>query len=337
MFFMLTRAITDLARTTRDIRLVIPPPPLPVPPPCPEPSRKKVLEPDRFDGTDRNKLRSFFVQCEVNFKTRARAFPTEADKVLFAVSYLRGAALDWFEPDILRAHRPGREPRWMNDWTRFVGELERNFGPRDPVGEAEEQLFNLTMKDGHSIGKYIIEFNRSAGRVNNYGEGALSALFYRGLPDRIKDEITRFGKPSSLYDLRDLAEEIDKRYWDRKAQTDRRNKPASDAHDKGAQKPFPAKTQRSPAAPSAAANGKPKDKRYDSKPKSDLAAKLGKDGKLTKEERQRRFDNNLCMFCGKPGHVAKDCYKAGANSSKARAAKVASPEPESDSSSDAKN
>ena len=50
----------------------------------------------------------------------------------------------------------------------------------------------------------------------------------------------------------------------------------------------------------------------------DLSTKLGKDGKLTQQERQCRFEQNLCMFCGKGGHVAKDCHKAIA--AKARSA-----------------
>ena len=40
-----------------------------------------------------------------------------------------------------------------------------------------------------------------------------------------------------------------------------------------------------------------------------LPKKLGKDGKLTLQEWQRHFDNNLCMFCGGVGHTTKDCPK----------------------------
>jgi len=58
------------------------------------------------------------------------------------------------------------------------------------------------------------------------------------------------------------------------------------------------------------------------KPDPDLSSKLGKDGKLTPQERQRRLDNNLCLFCGTSGHVAKDCPKSSSASSKARASKT---------------
>ena len=47
---------------------------------------------------------------------------------------------------------------------------------------------------------------------------------------------------------------------------------------------------------------------------------LGQDGKLTPEECQRCFDNNLCLFCGTPGHKANECCKqtSQANANMAR-------------------
>jgi len=32
-----------------------------------------------------------------------------------------------------------------------------------------------------------------------------------------------------------------------------------------------------------------------------------KRGKLTQQERQRRMANQLCLYCGKPGHIASSC------------------------------
>ena len=42
----------------------------------------------------------------------------------------------------------------------------------------------------------------------------------------------------------------------------------------------------------------------------DLMSKLGKEGKLTAEERNHCPDNKLCMFCDLTGHIAKDCLKS---------------------------
>jgi hypothetical protein len=56
----------------------------------------------------------------------------------------------------------------------------------------------------------------------------------------------------------------------------------------------------------------------------DISSKLGKDGKLTPEERQRRFDQGLCMLCGTKGHIVKDCPKSSnkGSGSKGRSAKT---------------
>ena len=40
-------------------------------------SRTKVREPDTFDSTDPKKLRTFFVQCELNFQDQPKAFWTD--------------------------------------------------------------------------------------------------------------------------------------------------------------------------------------------------------------------------------------------------------------------
>ncbi|KAG1850245.1 hypothetical protein C8R48DRAFT_778217 [Suillus tomentosus] len=54
----------------------------------------------------------------------------------------------------------------------------------------------------------------------------------------------------------------------------------------------------------------------------DLTSKLGKDGKLTSEERKRQMDNKLCLFCGGASHSAWDCTKSTLCTAKGRAAVV---------------
>ena len=65
--------------------------------------------------------------------------------------------------------------------------------------------------------------------------------------------------------------------------------------------------------------GKPGKLASTSSNSASISDKLGKDGKLTLQEHQRRFDNNLCMFCGGVGHTAKDCNKASSSAAKAKA------------------
>ena len=100
-------------------------------------SHAKVQDPDTFDGTEPKKLWTFLVQCELVFTDQPKAFRQDRAKVTFAQSYLKGMALEWFEPDLLDSADPNDCPRWMDSWVAFVVELHSIFGPHDLVADAE--------------------------------------------------------------------------------------------------------------------------------------------------------------------------------------------------------
>jgi len=300
-------------------------------------SKVKVREPDTFDGSEPRKLRAFFVQCELNFQSKPKTFHSDQAKVNFAQSYLKGMALKWFEPDLL-SDGLSSHPDWMDDYSEFMLELQTNFRPHDPSGDAEMQLEQLNMREGQCINKYIVEFQRLASQVCGWGDGALHCQFYNGLPARIKDEISCMGKPATLSEFKTLAQTIDARYWERKGEISRETKSSS------SNPPKPSTSDRTSSHLSRSRNhrsgqnksAKPASASTSSAPKApDLNTKLGKDGKLMAEERQRHLDKKLCLFCGRPGHSARDCTKSTSCAAKGRAATV-TPETKQEASSEAK-
>ena len=185
------------------------------------------------------------------------------------------------------------------------------------------------------LSMYVVEFNHIASQIRGYREGALRHHFYNGLPDRIKDEISRVGKPTTLSDLRQLAQAIDARYWEHKSEVSRQTKPTS----------VPSVSRNSPnTTPAASKDTKEsKGKAVTTSSTSgasannpDLTSKLGKDSKLTTAERKHCFDNKLCMFCGLAGHMAKDCLKSTSRVSKGRTV-TTTPEAKPEVSLEAKN
>ena len=68
---------------------------------------------------------------------------------------------------------------------------------------------------------------------------------------------------------------------------------------------------------------------FKDKPKSNIADKLGQNGKLTRDECDHHMKEELCLYCGEKGHVAHDCPKSAA--AKACAAKVLAPESKANS------
>ncbi|CDO76473.1 hypothetical protein BN946_scf184869.g1, partial [Trametes cinnabarina] len=285
---------------------------------------------------------SFFTQLELVFKARPRTFDTDEKKVTYAISYLKGMALAWFEPYLLERDS-GNPPEFLYSYTVFQEELRVNFGPYDVTGQAEHDLENLRMADNQWIAKYITQFNRLATQVR-WGRAALRYQFYKGLPARLKDRISEVGKSDSLEELRNLAQSLDHRYWERKAEQARESsggsKSSSGTSGKSTSESKPSSSSRpsqsSGSTPSTsssttprASSGTPKTpSKQATKPYAD---KLGKDGKLTQEERQRHFTNNLCLFCGGRGHVSAVCPKKTNTPAKGRAAQTSkNPETPSD-------
>jgi len=99
------------------------------------------------------------VQCQLNFNDRVSAFASDKAKFNHVLSFLKGTALDWFEPTLLKIQEGGFPPDWIDDYPAFVSELCTNFGPHDPVGDTEADIKALRMRDTQRITKYIVEFN----------------------------------------------------------------------------------------------------------------------------------------------------------------------------------
>ena len=302
--------------------------PLAALPARPDPTKTKLCAPDPFNGTETIKLQSFLVQCQLNFADRPSAFATDRAKVNYAMSHLKGVALAWFEPYYLEVATPGvPPPLFMTDYEAFCEELKTNFGPSDPVGDAESKLRTLLMKSDQRIAKYVVNFNRLATQVL-WGENALWYQFHAGLPDRIKDQIANVGKPATLMDLRTLAQNIDHRYWERKSEVSRKSKPSlSNPQTKPSMTTSTSSTYRlyTKSSSSSASSPKASSSSYE---KPDISHLLS-EGKLLDSERQRWIKENLCIYCGASGHMAKECQKRNTANTKvkARAANVTPVDP----------
>ena len=67
-------------------------------------------------------------------------------------------------------------------------ELETNFSPFDPVGEAEAKIETLVMAEGSRSAIYFVEFNCLASCIQ-WDNHALLRQAYKGLAHCIKNEM----------------------------------------------------------------------------------------------------------------------------------------------------
>ena len=90
---------------------------------------------------------------------------------------------------------------WMWNFPTFINELEANFGPHDPVGDAETALNELTMKENSRIIKYNVKFWNLTSKLD-WNEYALCVWYYHGLLSHLCMEVLRdSGKPVHLATL----------------------------------------------------------------------------------------------------------------------------------------
>jgi len=120
------------------------------------PAKVKLREPNPFDGSNPRKLHTFLLQCKLNFCNHKDHFQDVLVKVSYVLSFLKGMALECFEPSLF----DNIEPAWLSDFTLFVQELESNFSTYNPVGEAESELEALCMQENHQATKYFIKFTQ---------------------------------------------------------------------------------------------------------------------------------------------------------------------------------
>ncbi len=325
---------------------------------APRSTKSNLRNPDTFDGSDPDKLPLFLSQCYLHFAERTQDFPGDDDKIYFIISYLRGIAQQWFTPNLYNT----KVPAWDNNFPRFIEELSTNFGPHDPVGDAEDRIRLCRMKTGDRIATYVLAFDTLAS-LTDWGDSALRHQFYEGLPRRIKDEMIRVAHNNTLLGVKTVARSIDARYHKREAEKQRERELEQALAGRSGGRGGPSGPPDNSGDRNARSSGKQKDRKHrgnPSKPSGNSSApppysnsgnrsggggatgkggqannnkagtskpyadKLGADGKIKEAERERRRKNNLCMYCGGQGHTADECKKRPEKSS-GRAAQAETP------------
>ena len=167
-----------------------------VPAPAPTPviiKHLKINTPESFDGS-RGKLRAFFSQVELFFGFNVDRFPTNKHKVLFASTYLKGPAFKWFNSfltDFLNNEPDKRDNDTIEvtqNYSNFKNKLRQVFGNFDKVHSTERRMQSLRQTE--FAANYASKFQQLAAQTQ-WGAVPLVAQFYKGLKNRVKDNVAR--------------------------------------------------------------------------------------------------------------------------------------------------
>jgi hypothetical protein len=236
----------------------------------------RVSLPDKFDGT-RSKFRGFVNQIRLITALQAERYPTEESRVGLVGTLLTGQALSWFAPLFEK-----RSPI-LNNFETFLEAFAEAFGEHDKTRWATTKIRSLR-QGTRSVSVYASDFRQLACDIN-WDEEALMSQFYWGLRDDVKDLLLSLPDPQTLNEAISQAVKCDNRLFQRRQ--DQRTRQQTVRHGP------------TMAASSLNSRSEPEDMQIDA-----VRVKT-----LTPEERKRRMEEGLCLYCGEKGHKIGSCSK----------------------------
>lgn len=262
----------------------------------------------KFGDKQGGEVLSFLTDCDDWIELNQDSLNTDEKKIILVGGLLTGGPKDWYRQ--YRELPVSDRPEFMNDYHKFCYELDRNWG--DPDRKASYERKFLQLEQTSTVAKYATEFRQYMAYLRYpTDDRLLPGTFYKGLKDEIKDEVMREGRENQLPELIIQATRIDNRL--RARRKEKQSSEKSDSRQQSAtvnNKPFVKDKQKTTTF-----YGGGQKKVYASREvststnnaKDDFKRKLDKDGKLSKEEKERRKKLNLCFFCGQANHAWGDC------------------------------
>ena len=255
----------------------------------------KLAGPKTFEG-DFELCRGFLVQCELIFRHQTSRYSTDGAKIAYVMSLLSGRALKWATAAV------GQSSSLASSYSAFRDEFTAVFDHPVDGADAASRLHSI-QQGSRSVADYTLEF-RILAADSEWGDKALQSAYRRGLSEAVKDGLLR-DRPTSYNALIELALQMDQRLKERRLERTQR---ASSVYSR----PAVTETRASPSSASVS-NTPPGQPVSTLRPASspvtsgaDEPMQLGR-SRLAAAERERRFQQRLCLYCGLAGHVIREC------------------------------
>lgn len=244
-------------------------------PPSPPiaPYRKKICLPEKFNG-DRKTFRDFISQIDLLFRIHPSVYSNDVDKVGLISSLLTGRAATWCTP-ILES----QDPAILENYTVFKARFTQAFDDPHRKASAFEDIGKLRQANRDLV-SFTAEFQRLASELE-WSEETLVQYYRRGLQDEIRKELIHFGTPKTLDEMISLASQMDARIKEYNM---------SSVRDHSRRRDNPAGQR--PTTP-------------------ELSSPMEIGGErrppLSEQEKIRRRQYHLCLYCGDADHQVHQC------------------------------
>jgi len=259
-----------------------------------ETPRARGTDPKYFDGqtSDPRRRQEEYVNWKSTLANKLtldrHAYPSPLDRILYTAQRLTGDAYATIRDHIDDiSHNPDIPEIWLfDDWEDITKHLDTIYITHDAYAQALRDFASLTMK-----GRTYPDFISTLIRLGN-----LAKKDNREKVEALRSKIAKPYRDATVGNTA-LPAIDDFNAWVTLFRGIHNNISDNDYRTRTGTAPTP--TTNTPTTDPNA---------------MDLSAAGFRRGQLTAEERQRRRDNNLCMYCGKPGHWTPRCPSRPPNS-----------------------
>jgi hypothetical protein len=240
--------------------------------------------PEPFDGKG-HQAEAFWSNLENYFYLNDGMYPSGDKKVSAALTYFKMGtpAGEWARDRVQAAL--GQSPPTFGTWAQFKDDFKEHFIPAESQLEATNKMYTFKMGN-KEFNEWYQEWSNYANKAGVDANTKMFA-FRNAIPDALHFKIIGIKpQPNTMKDLVEAAREFDRfwRLYKSPAYTKQRGfSSRAITEDRKEELPINLYTGNTP----------PPTPRYGET--------------LSKEEKDRRFKENRCFYCGKKNHRAKDC------------------------------
>ena len=150
-----------------------------------------------------DKLCSYITQLKLYIEFNDWKFSEDQDKTLFGISWLRDTAFNWADLTLIKFLKKNVKGKWADDlfisnYVQYKVEIKKMFSIVNEWEAAEWKLH--TLRQNELAVTYAAEFQWITA-LTEWEDPSLNSMFYWGLKEVIKDEISRSDWLDELQDL----------------------------------------------------------------------------------------------------------------------------------------